>query len=194
MPEVLVRKKLISVEEIFHEGGPVAEKPLLRAAALAVIRNPFAGAFVANIEGFMDDLKPLGLEMALSLVAALGDNPKVVEGYGKGAIVGSAGEIEHGALWHVPGGYAMREVLGGAKAIVASTKKVGGPGTRLDLPITHINASYVRSHFDAMEVGINDAPRADEILLALVMTTGARVHARVGGLKAAEIKGDDGLR
>jgi amino acid synthesis protein len=194
MPEVVVRKKLTSVEEIFHEGGPVAEKPLRRAAALAVIRNPFAGSYVPSIEGFMDDLKPLGLAMARSLVAALGGDAKVVEGYGKGAIVGSAGELEHGALWHVPGGYAMREVLGGAKAIVASSKKVGGPGTRLDVPITHINASYVRSHFDAMEVGINDAPRADEILLALVMTTGARVHARVGGLKASEIKGEDGLR
>jgi hypothetical protein len=143
---------------------------------------------------FMDDLKPLGLDMARSLVRALGGDWKVVEGYGKGAIVGSAGEIEHGALWHVPGGYGMREVLGGAKAIVASTKKVGGPGTRLDIPITHINASYVRSHFDAVEVGMTDSPRADEILLALVMTTGPRVHARVGGLKASDIKGEDGLR
>jgi hypothetical protein len=194
MPDVVVRKRVMYVEEIFHEGGPVAAVPLRRAAALAVIRNPFAGSYVAAIESFMDDLKPLGLEMARRLVAALGGDRKVVEGYGKGAIVGSAGELEHGALWHVPGGYAMREVLGGAKAIVASTKKVGGPGTRLDVPITHINASYVRSHFDAMEVGINDAPRADEMLLALVMTTGARVHARVGGLKASEIKGEDGLR
>jgi hypothetical protein len=194
MPEVVIRKKIVCVEEIFHEGGPVGEKPLRRSATIAVIRNPFAGAYVASIEGFMEDLKPLGLEMARQLVAALGGDAKVVEGYGKGAIVGAAGELEHGALWHVPGGYAMREVLGGAKAIVASTKKVGGPGTRLDVPITHINASYVRSHFDSMEVGVNDAPRADEILLALVMTTGARVHARVGGLKAAEIKGEDGLR
>jgi hypothetical protein len=194
MPEVEIRKRVLLVEEIFHEGGPVAPKPPRRAAALVVIRNPYAGGYVEKIEGFMDDLKPLGLEMARSLVAALGSDPKVVEGYGKGAIVGSAGELEHGALWHVPGGYAMRDVLGGAKAIVASTKKVGGPGTRLDIPITHINASYVRSHFDAMEVGIADAPRADEILLALVMTTGARVHARVGGLKASEIKGEDGLR
>ena len=194
MPEVVLRKNLTCVEEIFHEGGPVAATPLRRAAALAVIRNPFAGSYVADIEGFMDDLKPLGLQMARSLVAALGGDTKNVEGYGKGAIVGSAGEIEHGALWHVPGGYAMREVLGGAKAIVASTKKVGGPGARLDVPVTHINASYVRSHFDAMEVGINDAPRADEILLALIMTTGSRVHARVGGLKASEIKGEDGLR
>jgi hypothetical protein len=194
MPEVVVRKKVVCVEEIFHEGGPVAEQPLRRAAALVVIRNPFAGSYVPNIEGFMDDLKPLGLEMARTLVSALGDNAKTVEGYGKGAIVGSAGEIEHGALWHVPGGYAMREVLGGAKAIVASTKKVGGPGTRLDVPITHINASYVRSHFDAMEVGVSDGPRADELLLALVMTTGPRVHARMGGLKVSEVKGEDGLR
>ncbi|MGB8325119.1 MAG: amino acid synthesis family protein [Candidatus Acidiferrum sp.] len=194
MHDVLVRKRVVIVEEIFHEGGPVAAKPLRRAAALAVIHNPFAGKYVPEIMGFMEDLNPLGLEMAKALIAALGGDAKVIEGYGKGAIVGTAGELEHGALWHVPGGYAMRELLQNAKAIVASTKKVGGPGTRLDVPITHINASYVRSHFDAMEVGITDAPKSDEILLALVMTTGARVHARVGGLKASEIKGEDGLR
>jgi len=194
MPEVQVRKNVLMLEEVFHEGGPVAQKPLNRVAALAVIHNPYAGAYVEKIEAFMDDLKPLGLEMARRMVVALGGDPKLVEGYGKGAIVGSAGEIEHGALWHAPGGYAMRETLGGAKAIVASTKKVGGPGTRLDVPITHVNASYVRSHFDAMEIGITDAPRADEILLALVMTTGPRIHARSGGLKASEIKGEDGLR
>ena len=194
MPDMQVRKKLMTVEEIFHEGGPVSGKPLRRAAALAVIHNPFAGRYVEDIAGLMDDLKPLGLEMAKSLIAALGGDPKTVEGFGKGAIVGSAGELEHGALWHVPGGYAMRHLLGEAKAIVASTKKVGGPGTRLDVPITHINASYVRSHFDAMEVGVSDAPRSGEIVLALVMTTGPRIHARVGGLKASEIKGEDGLR
>jgi Amino acid synthesis len=194
MPDVKVRKKFVAVEEIFHEGGPPPSVPLRRAVALAVINNPFAGSYVPDIAGFMEDLKPLGLAMARSLVEALGGEAKIVEGYGKGAIVGASGELEHGALWHVPGGYAMRELLGGAKAIVASTKKVGGPGTRLDIPITHINASYVRSHFDSMEVGLADAPRADEILLALVMTTGPRIHARVGGLKASEIKGEDGLR
>ena len=194
MPDVQVRKTLLTVEEIFHEGGPSPARPLRRAAALAVIHNPFAGRYVEDIAGFMDDLKPLGLDMSKSLIAALGHDPKAIEGFGKGAIVGSAGELEHGALWHVPGGYAMRQLLGDAKAIVASTKKVGGPGTRLDVPITHINASYVRSHFDAMEVGITDAPRADEIVLVLVMTTGPRIHARVGGLKACEIKGEDGLR
>lgn len=194
MPEVQVRKTVLLLEEILHEGGPLPPKPLRRVASLAVIHNPYAGRYVEKIEAFMDDLKPLGLEMSRRMVAALGGDPKLVEGYGKGAIVGSAGELEHGALWHAPGGYGMREVLGGAKAIVASTKKVGGPGTRLDVPITHINASYVRSHFDAWEVGITDAPRADEILLALVMTTGPRIHARSGGLKASEIKGEDGLR
>jgi hypothetical protein len=194
MPEVQVRKRVTAVEEIFHEGGPASTAPPRRAAVLTVIRNPFAGTYVKDIAGFMDDLKPLGLEMARALVSALGGDPKAVEGYGKGAIIGSAGELEHGALWHAPGGYAMREILGDAKAIVPSTKKVGGPGTRLEVPITHINASYVRSHFDSMEVGLADAPCADEILLALVMTTGPRVHARVGGLKASEIKGKDGLR
>jgi hypothetical protein len=194
MADVVVRKKIVTVEEIFHEFGPKPAVPQLRAAALVVIRNPFAGRYVADIAPYMDDLKPLGVAMANALIAALGGDPKAIEGYGKGAIVGAAGELEHGALWHMPGGYAMREALGGAKAIVASTKKVGGPGTRLDVPITHIDASYVRSHFDAMEVGIADAPRADEILLALVMTTGARVHERVGGLRADEIEGKDGLR
>jgi Amino acid synthesis len=132
--------------------------------------------------------------MARRLLTALGGNPAAIEAYGTGAIVGTGGEIEHGALWHVPGGYAMRALLGDAKAIVPSTKKVGGPGTRLDVPVTHINAAYVRSHFDAVEVGIADAPRTGEIVLALVMTTGPRVHARVGGLAAHEIRGEDGLR
>src|SRR5207245_10308539 len=105
-----------------------------------------------------------------ALIAVLGGDPHVIEAYGKGAIIGSAGELEHGALWHVPGGYGMRELLGGAKAIVASTKKVGGAGTRLDIPITHINASYVRSQVDAMDVGLTLAHRADELVLALVLT------------------------
>lgn len=194
MPEVEIRKFASVVEEVFHEGGPRATTPLRRAAVIAVIKNPFAGSYVADIQPFMEDLKPLGLTMANRLVALLGGDPSVVEGYGKGAIVGAAGELEHGALWHAPGGYAMREVLGDAMAIVPSTKKVGGVGTRLDVPITHINASYVRSHFDAMELGLNDAPRADEMALMLVMTTGPRVHNRAGGLAADQITGKDGLR
>lgn len=194
MPSVEVRKFVTQIEDIWHEGGPLASEPARRGAIAAVIANPYAGRYVEDIAGYMDDLKPLGLDMAKRLLAALGGDAALVEGYGKGAIVGSAGELEHGALWHVPGGYAMRELLGGAKAIVPSAKKVGGLGTRLDVPITHKDASYVRSHFDAIEVGIGDAPRPGEIVLVLAMTCGPRVHARVGGLAASEIKGEDGLR
>jgi hypothetical protein len=194
MVDVQVRKFVTIVEEILHEGGPPAAVPPKRAAIAAVIANPFSGDYVEDIVGMMDDLKPLGLEMAKRLIDALGGDAKVVEGYGKGAIVGEGGELEHGALWHVPGGYAMRELLGGAKAIVPSSKKVGGLGARIDIPVTHIDASYVRSHFDAFEIGINDAPRRNEIVLVMVMTTGPRVHARVGGLAVADIKAGDGLR
>jgi len=189
-----IREIFIQIEEIFHEFGPPAARPLRRGAVAAVLTNPFAGRYEPNIMPMMEALNPLGLDMSRRLVTAIGVTPRQIEGYGKGAIVGAAGELEHGALWHVPGGYAMREVLGGAKAIVPSAKKVGAPGTKLDVPITHVNASYVRSHFDAMEVYVPDAPAADELIYILVMTTGPRVHERVGGLRAAEIKGADGLR
>ncbi len=189
-----IREIFTQVEEIFHEFGPPPPKSLKRGAVAAVLANPFAGRYEPTIVPMMEALNPLGLEMSRRLVAALGVAPTEVQGYGKGAIIGAAGELEHGALWHVPGGYAMREVLGGAKAIVPSAKKVGAPGTRLDVPVTHINASYVRSHFDAMEVSVPGAPAADELIYILVMTTGPRVHERVGGLQAAEIKGVDGLR
>jgi Amino acid synthesis len=191
---VEVRKLATVAEEVFHEGGPVPARPLRQGAVLAVIGNPYAGGYVEDILPLMEALKPLALEMARRLLAALGAEPRAIEGYGKAAIVGSAGELEHGALWHAPGGYSMRELLGGTKAIVPSTKKVGGPGTRIDVPVTHVNASYVRSHFTAIEVGLPDAPRAKEMVLVLAMTTGARIHDRAGGLKASEIKGEDGLR
>jgi len=194
MPEVIVRKTITTVEDIFHEGGPRAEKPYRRGAIASVIKNPYAGRYVEEITPFIEDLKPLGLKMAQDLIAAMGENSATIEGYGKGAIVGAGGELEHGALWHAPGGYSMREVVKDSKAIVASTKKVGPVGARLDVPVTHANASYVRSHFDSIEVGINDAPRADEMLVILVMTTGPRVHSRSGGLLASEIKGEDGLK
>jgi len=194
MPDVIVRKIITTVEDIFHEGGPVAQKPYRRGAIAAVIKNPYAGRYVEEITPFIEDLKPLGLKMAQDLIAAMGESSATIEGYGKGAIVGSGGELEHGALWHAPGGYSMREVVENSKAIVASTKKVGAVGSRLDVPVTHANASYVRSHFDSIEVGINDAPRADEMLVILVMTTGPRVHSRSGGLLASEIKGEDGLK
>jgi len=191
---VEVRKFVVIAEEILHEGGPRPDRPRLRAAAVAVVRNPYAGRHEADIMPMMEALKPLGLEMSRRLIEALGGDPKAIEAYGKGAIVGEAGELEHGALWHVPGGYAMRELLGGAKAIVPSAKKVGGLGATIDIPIHHINAAYVRSHFDAMEVRVADAPRTGEIVFVLAMTTGPRVHARAGGLKVSEIKLGDGQR
>ena len=194
MPDVVVRKIATVVEEIFHEGGPVSPHPPKRGAIMAVIANPFAGKYVEDLQPFMEDLKPLGLMMAQRLLAVLGGDPAAIEGYGKATLVGSGGELEHGALWHAPGGYAMRAVLGGAKAIVPSAKKVGGVGARIDVPVTHVNAAYVRSHFDSMEVGMNDSPRAGELMVVLVMTTGPRVHSRMGGLEASQIKGEDGLR
>ncbi len=189
-----LRRVHTTVEEIHHEGGPPADRPLLLGATAAVIENPFAGRYIEALQPFMGELKPLGLDMAGRLIRALGGDVTAIEGYGKATIVGAAGELEHGALWHVPGGYAMRELLGDAKAIVPSSKKVGEAGARIDVPVTHINASYVRGHFNALEVGVPGSPRADELVLILVMATGGRIHDRMGGLSAAEIKGEDGLR
>jgi hypothetical protein len=218
---ITIRRLHTCVEDIHHEFGPVAQPPLRRGAIAAVLTNPFAGRYVADILPMMDALQPLGITMAEQLRAAMDVPAERIESYGKGAIIGAAGELEHGALWHVPGGYAMRELLGwkgdraayaqgkvaapapapgqapqpgNALAIVPSTKKVGPPGAALDVPLTHINASYVRSHFDAMEVRVPGSPAADEIVFILVMSTGARVHARVGGLKAADIAQWNGLR
>ena len=164
---VEVRRCQTSVEEILHEGGPPPEQPLLVGSVAAVIENPFAGRYVEELQPFMDELKPLGLAMAERLIAAFGGDAARVEGYGKATIVGAGGELEHGALWHVPGGYAMRELLGGAMAIVPSSKKVADVGARIDVPITHVDASYVRGHFNAIEVGLPDAPRPEELVLIL---------------------------
>ena len=193
MSLIEIRRIHLENEEIRHEFGPVAAKPLRRGTIAAVLSNPYAGRYVEDIMAMMKALEPLGVDLARRLADSLG-GPKSIEGYGKGAIIGSDGELEHGALWHVPGGYAMREILGNAKAIVPSAKKVGAPNARLDVPITHINASYVRSHFDAIEAGVPGAPMGDEIIVILAMTTGARIHARVGGLAAQDIMGVDGLR
>ncbi|WP_052665244.1 amino acid synthesis family protein [Nitriliruptor alkaliphilus] len=188
-----VRREVLCAEEVHHEGGPRPERPLRRVAALAVVDNPFAGRYEPDLEPVMAELEPLGVRLATRLVEALGGSDRVA-GYGKGALVGEDGELEHGALWHVPGGYAMRRALGEALAIVPSAKKVGGPGTRLDVPITHRDASYVRSHFDAMEIGLTSGPAPDELVLALVMTDGPRIHARVGGLTPDQITERNGLR
>ena len=210
-----IRRIFTHVEQIHHEFGPVAATPLLRGAIGVVLTNPFAGRYEPDLLPMMNALQPLGIDMAERLRSAMGVPAQSIEGYGKGAIVGSAGEQEHGAMWHVPGGYAMRELLGwkgdrqayaqgqgeaktgqpgNALAIVPSTKKVGAPGTTLDVPLTHINASYVRSHFDAIEVRVPGAPLADEIVFILAMSTGPRVHARMAGLAATGISQWDGLR
>ena len=209
-----IRRIHSQVEDIWHEGGPRATTPLRRGAIAAVLTNPFAGRYEPNILPMMEALNPVGLDLARRLLAAMDVGTDRIQGYGKGAIIGAAGELEHGALWHVPGGYAMRELLGwqgdaaayqrgdatasgqsgNALAIVPSTKKLGAPGTALDVPLTHINAAYVRSHFDAMEVRVPGAPKSDEMIVILAMSTGARVHARVGGLAADAIAQWNGLR
>lgn len=210
-----IRRTHTHVEDIFHEFGPVAAQPLRRGFIAAVLTNPFAGRYEADILPMMEALNAVGTQMAHQLLQAMAVQREQIESYGKGAIVGAAGEHEHGALWHVPGGYAMRELLGwggdraaymagkaeektgqpgNALSIVPSTKKVGPPGCTLDVPLTHINASYVRSHFDAIEARVPGAPLPDEVVYVLAMATGQRVHARVGGLKAADIAKWDGLR
>ena len=213
-----IRRIFTHVESINHEFGPAPEQPLLRGAIGIVMTNPYAGRYEHDILPMMDALGAVGVDMAERLRAAMDVPVERIQGYGKGAIVGANGELEHGALWHVPGGYAMRELLGwkgdrnsytqgqstspttgssqtaNALSIVPSTKKVGAPGATLDVPMTHINASYVRSHFDAIEVRVPSAPKADEIVFILAMSTGARVHARVGGLAASAISKWDGLR
>lgn len=191
--KVNVRKIVMQVEEIQHEGGPRARTPYRRGAIAAVIANPFAGRYVENIAGMMDALKPLGYDLAARLIKALG-GPKKIESYGKGGIVGVDGESEHGALWHVPGGYGMRELLDNSRAIVPSTFKVAPAGSTIDIPLHHRTAAYVRSHFDTVEMRVPDAPRPDEIVFVLGMGAGPRVHERMGGLTVAEISKFDGQR
>jgi hypothetical protein len=193
MPDFPIRKLLTIIEEIRHEGGPPAAEPYLRGAVIAVVGNPFAGRHEPDLQPAMEDLKPLGLMMTDRLIAAMG-GAAGIDAYGKGAIVGAAGEAEHGALWHVPGGYAMRARLGDTRAIVPSAMKVGGLGAGLDVPLGHTNAAYVRSHFDALTVAVPDAPRAGEIVFVLAMGRGGRVHSRMGGLEVWQVAGADGLR
>ncbi len=193
--DVKIRKIVSGLEEVHHDGGPVLENPLRKGYAAAVIENPFAGRYVEDVAPFMEALKPMGFELSRRVIDLVGEgDPSRIQSYGKGAIVGADGEIEHAALWHVPGGIVMRELLGEALAIVPSSKKVGGMGTRIDIPLGHKDAAYVRSHFDAIEVGVPDGPKPDEIVFILAMTDGGRPHARMGGLDVSEISARDGLR
>ncbi len=193
MSLVKVRKYKLDVEESWHEGGPVLSQPLKIAVAVAVVSNPYAGRYEADLLPFMAELRQLGAELSARLIAALG-GVAAVQAYGKGAVVGEDGELEHGAVWHEAGGWAMREALGQPKAIVPAAKTIGGVGTRLAMPLGHIHAAYVRSHFGTADMTVWDGPRRGEIAFGLAMATGGRIHARLGGLDAADVAGNDGLR
>lgn len=192
MSLIQIRKRSLTIETTYHEGGPPADTPLKLAAACAVIKNPYAGRYEPDLLPFMAELRSLGTLLANELVETLGRDK--VEVYSKAAIVGVNGELEHGAVWHEAGGWAMRSVLGEPKAIVPAAKAVAGTGYRLMVPLHYIHAAYVRSHFNTMEVGIQDAPRPDEILFALVMGTGGRIHSRLGGLTKEQVSVHDGQR
>jgi hypothetical protein len=190
-----VRKYVTIVEEIHSEGGRPVNPPQKRAAAVAVIKNPFAGKYVEDLTELIDTGDALGGILGKMAVDAIGIKPEEAEGYGKGAIVGENGEREHaGAILHPKLGTPLRNAVGGGKAIIPSAKKVGGMGTEIDVPTHFKDAAFVRSHFDAMAVRIDDAPRADEIVVAVVVTNCGRPHPRIGGLKKEEAKKEDGLR
>jgi len=190
-----VRKYVTIVEEIHTEGGRPVMPAAKRAAAIAVIKNPFAGKYVEDLTPLMDIGESLGAILGKMAVDALRIQPAQAESYGKGAIVGELGEREHaGAILHPKLGGPFREAVGGGKAIIPSSKKVGTMGTEIDVPIHYKDAAFVRSHFDAMTVRVDDAPKADEIMVVLVVTNSGRPHARIGGLKKEEAKKEDGLR
>lgn len=176
-----VRKIVTIIEEIHHDFGPPPTDPAVKAAVAAVITNPYVGRYVDDLSPAVDELRALGERLGAQLIGHLGGDPTKITGYGKGSIVGANGELEHGAMWHIPGGGGMRAALGKGTSIVPSTKKVGGLGARLDVPITHLEWSYVGSHYDSIEVGVPDGPRPDELVVILAMAIGGRVHARLAG-------------
>lgn len=180
------------IEEVSSEGGRELANPLKRVAVAAVIENPFAGRFEEDLSELMDTGAELGKLLGERAVAQLdGDTP---HSYGKAAIVGMNGEREHAAaLMHPKLGAPLRVAVSGGKAIIPSTKKIGGPGTMIDVSLHHKDAMKVRSHFDAMEVRISDAPAANEIVVIVAVTNGGRPHPRVGGLELENIVGEDGL-
>ena len=187
-----IRKLVTVVEEIQEDGGRRLEKPLRKVAAVAVIENPFAGRFVEDLQELVKTGEELGDLLGRRAMAALG---AAAHSYGKAAIVGVDGEFEHAAaILHPTLGTPFRAAVSGGKAIIPSAKKLGGPGTTIDVPLHYKDAAFVRTHFDAMEVRLNDAPRAGEILVALVVTDGGRPHPRVGGLTVDAAKKEDGLR
>jgi hypothetical protein len=191
---VKLRKYVATLEETLHDGGPLLGRPVVKAVIGGVIANPYAGRHVADIHPMMKALEPLAVDLTERVMKLLGAKGSELEAYGKGVIVGINGELEHAALWHQPSGFGIRHAMGGAKSIVPSTVKVASAGARIDIPLHHVTAAYVRSHFDAIEFCVPDGPKPDEIVFIVAAAIGGRPHARVGGLTAAEIKLGDGQR
>jgi len=190
-----IRKLIVQVDETHVEMGQIIAPPTRRALAMAVIANPFAGRFEENLDELIAIGEELGGLLGERCVAALGIAPSQAQSYGKAAIVGEAGELEHAAaILHPKLGAPLRKAVEKGAALVPSAKKRGGLGTAIDVPLGHKDAAFVRSHFDAMEARVADAPRANEIVVAVVVTDSGRPLARIGGLQAHEIKGEDGLR
>lgn len=190
-----IRKIVTFVEETHTEMGRPVNPVTRRAAVAAVIENPFAGRYVEDLTELMEIGEELGSLLAERAVVALGIPGPAAESYGKAAAVGEDGELEHAAaILHPKLGMPVRKVLGKGAALIPSSKKRGGPGVALDIPLGHKDAAFVRSHFDGMEIRVNDAPRADEILVAVAITDSGRPLPRVGGLTKEQIKGEDGLR
>jgi hypothetical protein len=193
MSELEIRRFYSVSEEVVREGGRPVDRPVIRVAVAAVIGNPFAGAFVDHLNLLIEFGEMLGGLLTKRAVALLGDAP--AESFGKAAIVGLTGELEHAAaLLHPKFGAPMRAALGGGAAIIPSTKKMGGPGDAIDVPLHYKDAAFVRSHFDAIEVRVPAAPREDEIVVIAALSSGGRPFARVGGLQREEAVGADGLR
>jgi len=190
-----IRKTSVIVEETRQDIGRVVNPPTRKAAALAVIENPFAGRYEEDLSELMEIGEELGETLGRMCVDALGIRPEEAEGYGKAAIVGENGEWEHAAaILHPKLGAPLRKEVEKGAALVPSVKKLGGPGTPIDIPLVHKDAAYVRSHFDGMEVRLADAPRANEIVWIQSMATGPRIYDRAGGLKDSDVKGEDGLK
>lgn len=190
-----IRKIAVWVEETHREMGQTVSPPTRKAVAVAVIANPFAGQFVADLTPLMEIGEELGGLLGDRCVAALGIAPAQAQSYGKAAMVGEAGELEHAAaILHPKLGAPLRRAVEKGAALVPSSKKMGGPGQVLDVPLGHKDAAYVRSHFDGVEVRLNDSPRADEIMVAVAVTDSGRPLPRVGGLTHQQAEGKDGLR
>jgi len=190
-----IRKLVVQVDEVHSDMGRPVEPPTRRAVAMAVIANPFAGRYAENLDSLIDIGEELGALLGAKCVEALGIRPDQAQSYGKAAIVGEAGELEHAAaILHPKMGATLRRAVAHGAALVPSAKKMGGLGCAIDVPLGHKDAAFVRSHFDAIEARVADAPRAHEIVVAIAVTDSGRPHPRVGGLKVDEIKGQDGLR